>query len=60
MTPKPMLYVVKKYIAATTAGEAIRKEKQTPVHEVWMEEDYKIVNLVKMVGLPEEEQPEEE
>ena len=55
-----MLYVVKKYIAATTAGEAIRKEKQTPVHEVWMEEDYKIVNLVKMVGLPEEEQPEEE
>ena len=34
------LFVVKKYIMAESASEAIRKDKQTPVGDVWVHEDW--------------------
>lgn len=35
------LYVTRKYVWAHTAGEAIRKEKEQPVSEVYIDEDWK-------------------
>lgn len=31
-------FVVRKYIMATSAQEAIRLDKSTPVHDVWVDE----------------------
>jgi hypothetical protein len=35
------LYIVKKYILAKSASDAIRKDKKTPVDDCWMDEDFK-------------------
>lgn len=35
------LYVVRKYIRAISAQEAIKKDKVAPVDDVWLDEDYK-------------------
>lgn len=37
---KPKLFVVRKYIKATDAAQAIRKDKQTPVHDVWVDDEW--------------------
>jgi hypothetical protein len=34
-------YIVRKYIMANSAIEAIELEKESPVHDVWIDEDYK-------------------
>jgi len=33
-------YVVRKYIFAKNAAEAIRKERKTAVHDCWIDEDW--------------------
>ena len=38
---KPKVYIVRKYIKATNAAQAIRKDKTTPVHDVWISEEWK-------------------
>lgn len=35
------LFVVKKYIYASSAKEAIRKDKKEEVHDVWWDEEHK-------------------
>lgn len=36
--PNLKLFVVRKYVAAKDAAEAVKKEKRTPVCDVWWEE----------------------
>lgn len=43
------LYVVKKYIFARSASEAISKDKKTKVYDCWVDEDYK-KQLVGAIG----------
>lgn len=38
---KSKLYVIRKYIKASSAADAIRKERKTPVDEIWLDEDWK-------------------
>ena len=35
------LFIVKKYIWAKSAQQAIRKEKLTPVDDVWVDDEWK-------------------
>ena len=40
--PKPQkLFVIKKYVWATSAKAAILKDKKTPPDECWVDEDWK-------------------
>jgi hypothetical protein len=50
MKEKPKLYVVRKYIKASNAAAAIRKDKTTPVHDVWVEEGFKDKSLAEAIG----------
>ncbi len=47
---KEKLYVVKKYIRARSAQHAIALERAIPVHDVWVEEDWKKSGLADAVG----------
>lgn len=38
---KPKLFIVRKYIKALSAKEAIKKDKATPVDEVWVDDEWK-------------------
>lgn len=33
------IYIIKKYVVAENAADAIKKEKNVPVHDVWLEEN---------------------
>ena len=35
------LFVIKKYVMANSAKEAIKKEKEIPVDDVWIDEDFR-------------------
>lgn len=35
------LYIVRKYIFAKNAKDAIKKDKITPVDDVWVDDDFK-------------------
>lgn len=35
------LFVIKKYVMAKSASQAIRKDKTTPVDDVWVDDDWK-------------------
>jgi len=37
---KENLYIVRKFVVANSAMDAIKKEKSTPVHDVWIEESH--------------------
>ena len=37
---KPKLFVVRQYIMAKNATEAIKKAKRADVHEVWVDEEW--------------------
>lgn len=39
--PKPKLFVIRKYIKAFSAKEAIKKDGVTPVDEVWVDDEWK-------------------
>lgn len=43
------LFVVRIYIYASSAAEAIKKAKKSPVDEVWVDEDWKKENTIKQV-----------
>ena len=38
---KDKLYVVRKYIKAKSAADALRKEKKSPVDEIWVDEEWR-------------------
>lgn len=39
--PNHSLFVVRKYIVAKNASDAIKLDKKTPVSDVWIDEDFK-------------------
>jgi hypothetical protein len=41
MIKKQKLFIVRKYIMATSAKQALRKESKMPADEVWVDEDWK-------------------
>lgn len=38
--PGEKMFVVRKYIMATSAASAIRKDKKTPVHDCWISDEW--------------------
>jgi len=44
------LFVVRKYIKAVSALDAIKKDKSTPVHECWLEEKWSEEELPSAIG----------
>lgn len=56
---KEKMYVVKKYIKALSASSAIRLDKTTPVHDVWVDEDWKKNSLADAIGFTVEHEDEE-
>jgi hypothetical protein len=38
---KPKLFIVRKYIRARSVAEAIRKDRTTPVDDVWIDDEWK-------------------
>lgn len=44
------LFIVRKYIMAKDASEAIKLDKKHPVDDVWVEEDWKRNNLTNQIG----------
>ncbi len=55
MKEKPKMYVVRKYIKANNAAQAIRKDKTTPVHDVWVEDTWKGTHLPYAIGFDDGE-----
>lgn len=57
---KTKMYIIRKYIKAYDASQAIRKDKLTPVHDVWVDETWKAEHLAEAIGfnvdVPEEEE----
>lgn len=50
---KEKMYVIKKYIMATSAREALRKEKITPADDCWIDEKWRESerdNLANAIG----------
>lgn len=39
--PENKLYVARKYIEAQSLDEAIKKERTTPLDEIWVDDDWK-------------------
>lgn len=50
MKEKPKMYVVRKYIKAVSAMEAIKKDKNTLVHDVWIDEKWQEKGLPEAIG----------
>ena len=50
MKEKPKLYVIRKYVMARSVVEAARKEKATPAHSIFIEENWQNKNLAETVG----------
>src|SRR3989304_4463963 len=48
--PLRKLFVVKKYVYASSAEEALRREKRVRPDDVWIDEDWKKANSEKMDG----------
>ena len=48
------LFVIRKYIMADSAKDAIKKEKEHPVDDVWIDEDFRrnlmSVDVIKDMG----------
>lgn len=42
------LYIVRKYILASSAHEALRKERRTRPDDVWVDEDWKKENKAQL------------
>lgn len=39
--PKEKLFIIRKYIMAVSAAQAIKKDKVTPVDDVWIDDEWK-------------------
>jgi hypothetical protein len=37
----PKLYIIRKYVMASSVKDALRKEKDAPIEDVWVDEDWK-------------------
>jgi hypothetical protein len=50
---KPKLYVIKKYVKATSAAEALRKERNVAADDVWVDDNWRKSqrdNLAEAIG----------
>lgn len=47
---KPMMYVVRKYVKASSVAEAIRLEKSIKPHEVFVDESWQKTMLADAIG----------
>lgn len=47
---KPKMYIVRKYIKAVDVKQALRKEPKTPVHDLWISEDWSKEHLPEAIG----------
>ena len=47
---KDKLFVVRQYVKAKNAKEAIRKAKSQPIDDVWVDEEWKKNNLASAIG----------
>lgn len=51
MKKEQKMYVIKKYVMASSAHEALRKEKRTPVQDCWVDDEpRKSDNLANLIG----------
>mgnify|MGYP001616646614 CR=1 FL=1 len=48
---KDKLFIVRKYIKARSAREAIKKDKIHPVDDVWVDDDWKKENYKELNNL---------
>lgn len=44
------LFVIKKYVMATSAKDAIRKERSAQIDDVWIDENWKEKHLNEAMG----------
>jgi hypothetical protein len=44
------LYVIRKYVMASSVVDAARREKQTPVHEIFVDEKWQEKHLAEAIG----------
>jgi hypothetical protein len=49
-TERPKMYVVRKYIKATNATQAILKDKTTKVHDVYIDAEWQSRHLPSAIG----------
>lgn len=56
---QPKMYVVRKYIKATSVAHALRLDKTTPVHSAWIDEDWSKNHLAVAIGFDNGVQPSE-
>jgi len=57
---KPKMYIVRKYIKALSAVDAIKKEKDTAVHDVWIDEKWSEKELPAAIGFDDGRTAEDE
>ena len=57
---KPKMYIVRKYIKATNVKQALRKEPATPVHDLWIDSEWKDKQLADAIGFDDGVDQEEE
>jgi len=57
---RPKMYVVRKYVKAVSVIEAIKKEKGTPVHDVFIEEKWQDRELAGAMGFDDGRRAEED
>lgn len=53
MKPKkenPKMYIIRKYVMAKNVKDAIKKEPNTPVHDLWIDEGWQKDNLPDAIG----------
>lgn len=58
--PKDKLFIVRKFVAAPSASAALRKEKKTAVHDVYIDEDWKRKHEIDTYAVGFEYDPPEE
>lgn len=50
MPEKPKLYTIIKHLKANNVADALIKESKTPIHEVLIQEDWKLEQLPTSLG----------
>lgn len=61
MKKEQKMYVIKKYIMASSASDALRKERHTPADDCWVDEKYRESgkdNLTSAIGYSFQGEPE--
>lgn len=44
------MFIVRKYVMADSVSQALKKEKTTEVHEVYVDDEWKKNNLAQAIG----------